>query len=263
VEKGKKGNMESVKRKPFQGVSNIVRFNWHFYLLALALIITAVVSNSYLLFPFDVIVLVVAFSALAGIIISLAVSWYIYDHSNLYLLSFMDELNISSQSRLVTINAGFDETSAIIQSKYPKISLTVFDFYDPLKHTEVSIERARKAYPAFPGTKTISTDEIPLEKNSTDIVFLLLAAHEIRNEKERVDFFCQLKEKLKENGKIVVVEHQRDFNNFFAFNFGFFHFYSTASWKRIFSRSGLILQAEIKHTPFLSIFTLQKNGATA
>jgi hypothetical protein len=250
--------MESIKRKPFQGVTNIVRFNWHFYVIAGILIVAVIIGQRFLNFPFDLLVLLVASGALLGIIISLLVSWFVYDRSNLYALHFLRDLQISPAAELVNINAGFDETSAILKANYPGASLTVFDFYDPQKHTEISIERARKAYPAFPGTRTISTNAIPLQENSIDVIFLILAAHEIRNDEERIAFFRQLKSALKANGKIVVVEHQRDPNNFFAYNFGFFHFHSNASWKRTFTGSGLIIEKETKHTPFLSNFILRK-----
>jgi hypothetical protein len=250
--------METIKRKPFQGVINIVRFNWHFYIIAGVFIIAAIIALRFLNFPFDLLLLLVASGALSGIIISLLVSWYVYDRSDLYALKFLRDLNISSTADLVNINAGFDETSAMLKANYPSASLTVFDFYDPQKHTEISIERARKAYPAFPGTQIISTSAIPLQENSIDVVFLILAAHEIRDDEERVRFFGQLKNALKANGKIVVVEHQRDLNNFVAYNFGFFHFFSTASWKKTFSGSGLKMEKESKHTPFLSLFILRK-----
>lgn len=250
--------METVKRKPFQGVRNIVRFNWHFYVLALALLVAAITGRRFLNPPVDQLVLLFAFAALSGMLISLLVSWYVYDKSDLYSLTFLNALNISAGAKLVNINAGFDETSAIIQSKYPEASLTVFDFYDPAKHTEVSIERARKAYPPFPGTKIIQSAAIPLEENSADVIFLILAAHEIRDDEERAAFFRQLKNALKSEGEIVVVEHLRDFNNFFAYNFGFFHFHSHATWLKTFSEPGLKIVSETKHTPFLSLFILQK-----
>ncbi len=250
--------METVRRTAFQGVINIVRFNWHFYVLALSLVAGLLCAAFFLPFPLSWIFFGFVLAIISGTFISLFVSWYVYDHSRLYELNFLKPLQISSSQTLVNVNAGFDETSGILHSKYPDASLAVFDFYDPKKHTEVSIERARKTYPPYPGTKTISTKAIPLRENSADVIFLILAAHEIRNHNERVGFFRQLKNALKEDGKIVVVEHQRDLQNFFAYTIGFFHFFSNAIWKRTFKDSGLNIVSETKHTPFLSIFILQK-----
>ena len=255
--------MERLNRKPFQGVTNIVRFNWHFYVIALIVVTAALFLKQFLPHYLELAATILVGSAIAVTVISLTISYYIYDLSTLYTLDWLDDLNIGSNTKLVTISAGFDETSSTLTKKYPGSDLEVFDFYDPEKHTEVSIERARKAYPVFPGTKTINTSAVPLKVNSTDHIFLILAAHEIRNIDERINFFSQLRNALKPEGKIIVVEHQRDLANFLAYNFGFFHFHSTNSWKKVFKEAQLAEIEELKLTPFISAFILKKNGITA
>src|SRR3954467_14181058 len=128
-----------MERVAFQGVTNIIRFNWHFYLIAIGCITGCFIFHQYLL------ILLIVLST----VVSLGVSWYVYDYSGLYDLGWMD---FSSVHHILNINAGFDETSALLSRKYSSASLTVLDFYDPAKHTEVSIERARKAYGPYPGT---------------------------------------------------------------------------------------------------------------
>ena len=152
------------------------------------------------------------------------------------------------------------ETSSLLKTKFPGAALFVFDFYDPKKHTEVSIKRARKAYLPFPGTQQANTNHLPLKSNSTDKIFAILSAHEIRNDDERISFFRELKRVLKPSGKIFVTEHLRDPANFMAYNFGFFHFHSKPSWLKTFHRSGLTITNEIKITPFITTFILDKNG---
>lgn len=207
--------------------------------------------------------MVMLLGILLSIGLSLTVSHYIYDRSDLYSLNWLDPFKIGSGKQLVTINAGFDETSALLAQKYPDSDLTVFDFYDPAKHTEVSIERARKRYSVFPGTKTISSSDIPLKENSVDCIFLILSAHEIRNLQERIEFFGQLQKSLRTEGRIVVVEHLRDSWNFFAYNIGFFHFFSKESWLKTFEYAALNKTEEIKLTPFISAFILNKNGTAS
>lgn len=56
------------------------------------------------------------------------------------------------------------------------------------------------------------------------------------------------------------MEHLRNTPNFLAYNIGFFHFYSKAIWLKNFNTAKLKLVKEIKHTPFISIFVLEKNG---
>ena len=252
--------MDPLTRKSFQGVMNIIRFNWHYYIIAIGLM--ALLFLSTLLLPDQVRITaaVIVILIVVSLILSLAVSWYIYDHSPLYTLNWLDRLGISPGQHLVNINAGFDETSPLIAAKYPGIVLNVFDFYDPLRHTEISIERARKTYSVFPGTETISTTDVPLAANSTDFILLILSAHEIRKEAERVIFFTQLRKALTSGGRIVVVEHQRDLPNFIAYNAGFLHFFSAKTWKQTFAGAGLSIRSIEKITPFISTFILSKNG---
>lgn len=250
-------------RKPFQGVWNIIRFNWQFYILAIVSIIVLLLLrnnfNAALRAASDILVVLI----LGSTLISLVVSCYIYDFSNLYTLSWLDTLPIKGNHKIVNINAGFDETSNLLKSKFANSELLVFDFYDPAKHTEVSIKRARKAYPPFPNTQQVKPADLPLQDNSADKIFAILSAHEIRNEEERKSFFKELRRVLSPTGQIIVTEHLRDAANFLAYNIGAFHFHSKASWLKAFQSSGLRVAEEIKITPFITTFILDKNGVTS
>ncbi len=253
--------MEKV-RKPFQGVWNIIRFNWPYYVLAAlsaaGLLLLRLNFNTAVRGASDILVILIIGSTL----ISLVVSSYVYDFSNLYNLSWLDKLPVKNSGKIVNINAGFDETSELLKSRFASSELVVFDFYDPARHTEVSIKRARKAYPAFPNTQQINPARLPLQDNSASMIFAILSAHEIRNDIERNCFFKELRRVLLPTGKIIVTEHLRDAANFLAYNIGAFHFHSKASWLRAFKASGLQVSEEIKITPFITTFILYKNGAT-
>jgi hypothetical protein len=248
-----------MNRKPLQGVINIIRFNWHFYLFAIGLItglfvIKQIASEWGLLFDFFIGII------LFNVLISLSVSWYVYDNSGLYSLNWLNFLNIEKGKTIVNINAGFDETSPILNHKYQPGKLTVLDFYNPLEHTEVSIKRARKAYPPYPDTISVSTSNVGLKEKSFQYIFLFFAAHEIRNEVEQVILFKQINQSLALDGKVIVLEHLRDWPNFLAYNIGFFHFYSKSKWFSTFNKAGLSVTKTIKITPFLTAFILQNNG---
>jgi SAM-dependent methyltransferase len=197
------------------------------------------------------------------ILISLFVSFWIYDLSNLYTLDWLGRLNVNSAHKIVNINAGFDETSILLQAKYPGAVLAVFDFYDPVNHTEVSIKRARKVYPAYKNTVQITTSALPLQNNTADYIFVILAAHEIRQDAERIQFFRELNRTVKDSGKIIVTEHLRDLPNFLAYNIGFFHFLTGASWQKTFKCSGLSIYGKVKITPFITTYFLEKNGISS
>jgi ubiquinone/menaquinone biosynthesis C-methylase UbiE len=244
-------------RKPFQGVYNILRFNWHSYVLAAALALTLTLLSHLLPLAYNVITGTIIFMVILTTLISLGVSLYVYDLSGLYKLDWVDEVTVSN-GKIINVNAGFDETSVLLQQKYPEANITAYDFYDPLKHTEVSIKRARKAYTPFEGTVRIDTSAIPLANDDVDNIFLIFSAHEIRNESERGIFFNEIKRVLKPGGKVILMEHLRNGPNFLAYNWGFFHFISKSLWYKTFNRAGLRLCAEEKFTPFITKFILEK-----
>jgi len=250
-------------RKSHQGVWNIVRFNWHFYVLAIVMSLGALGLSFLTSALIQYLLLFTAFMIVFTSIVSLLVSYYVYDCSNLYKLKFLDQLIILPEENLVNIHAGFDETSVLLKEKFKTVSLSVLDFYDPHKHTEVSIKRARKAYPPFPNTQKTTTHQLPLKTASVDVITLIFSVHEIRDADEREVFFKELYRVLKPTGKIIIVEHLRDVPNFLAYTIGFLHFYSKNTWLPLFTKTNFTLEKEQKVTPFVSSFTLNKNAITS
>lgn len=248
-----------LNRKPFQGVFNIIRFNWHFYLIVGIVLAFLLYSHQYLAESIQLFTFWFSLLAILTISVSLIVSYYVYDLSDLYQLYWLPALD---NKTVLNINAGFDETSKIIKSKWRNGELTICDFYDPKKHTEISIKRARKAYPPDKNTVQVSTDKLPFLDNSFDYSLAILSAHEVRDKKERIEFFKELNRITKSKGEIFVTEHLRDLNNFIAYTIGFFHFHSRSSWIDTFEQANLKVKGEIKTTPFLTTFILEKNGNT-
>lgn len=93
--------MEKLNRKPFQGTFNIIRFNWHFYVIALGLILILQLSAFWqgqlqIFGPGNLqqvvatTVNIISIVVLVLMIISLAVSAYIYDLSGLYTLRWIN-----------------------------------------------------------------------------------------------------------------------------------------------------------------------------
>ncbi len=242
------------------GVINIVRFNWGYYFFSALLLLSLSLIYIFSTKQYAICITVLFFTVAVATLASLLVSYYVYDASDLYKLKWLRTTGI--HDKILNITAGFDEISVLLKDKYPGADLVVFDFYDKSRHTEISIERARRAYPAFPGTRTVATNSLPLPGNSVDQIYVILAAHEIRNDTERARFFRELNRVLKQPGNIIVTEHLRDLPNFLAYNIGFFHFLSKSLWLKTFREAGLIIKCEIKITPFISTFILGKNGIT-
>jgi hypothetical protein len=248
--------MEAMVRKPFQGVSNIIRFNWHFYAIAIVVIAGAVLAgmwNTTLYWVCNTMI----FGIILLLVTSLAISYYVYDYSPLYQFEWLAEFAHKPKS-IINIHAGFDETSQILAACFPNAKLTVFDFYDPERHTELSIRRARKAYPEFSNTINITTEHIPVLEQPADLLFNIFALHEIRDGNERVNFLKEQRSALSETGRCFVVEHLRDVRNFLAYNIGFFHFFPESEWTKTFIQAGLTTEDTIRVTPFVKVFILKK-----
>ncbi len=248
-------------RRPFQGVRNIIRFNWPFYALSLSIVFALLI---FICFTEDAVFVVAAKVLLplvaVPILVSLMVSLYVYDLSRFYNFDWLDSRGTEGPGRIVNINAGFDETSEILERKFPACELIVLDFYDSKRHTEPSIARARRAYPPFAETRTVSTHRLPLTDGSIDKVFAIMSAHEIRDHDERIAFFEELERIITRDGKIVVVEHLRDGANLLAYNIGAFHFLTRAVWQETFDAAKLKIEKEKKLTLFVTAFFLKRDG---
>lgn len=248
-----------LKRGPFQGVVNIVRFNWHFYLLGLLVILALIGICPLLPEWLKTLCEFVYTLALIATFVSLFISYLIYDQSKLYQLEWLPDLN---GQQVLSVTAGFDEVSEILKSKSKSIHLSVCDFYDPHKHTELSIRRARKAYPPHSGTISVVTDSLPFSNHRFNYILAILSVHEIRDPEERITFFKELVRVLHPGGTIYVTEHLRDLPNFIAYTIGAFHFHSRSTWKATFEKAGLTIDREILNNPFIRTFILITNGDT-
>ncbi len=249
-----------VERGRFEGVRNIVRFNWQFYALALAAlaVIAGLVSGSALPGIFNLALVFGAATAFLYVCVSLLVSHFIYDRSDLYRFAWLRKINLPANGNFINIHSGFDETSLHLQRIFPDAGWQILDFYDSKIHTEVSIARARKHRPPLPQTAGIQADDWKLESGSADAVFGLLAVHEIRSDEGKAAFFGEARRVLKPGGVFVLAEHPRDTANFMAYGPGFLHFFSESTWRKAFAEAGFQVADAFRITPFVKIFVLKK-----
>ena len=244
-----------IKRRKFQGVLNILSFNRHFYVIGL-IVLALIIGSQYVLQWNQDLLWFIIWGFIYGLLMPLIVSAYVYDFSGFYDFDWLKKLNLEDNTDKLNlnINAGFDETSFIIKGILPKSKLQVYDFYNVKQHTEPAIIRARKVSLVYPNTQEIDSTMLPLEDNSVDNIFLVSAIHEMRKQKEKIQFLQECKRVCKSEGKVIMVEHLRDFPNFLAFTIGFTHFFSSSTWKKAYKEAGYTSIVETKFTPFMSIF---------
>ena len=245
-------------RGKWQGMMTIARFNWPFYVAALAVMLASLAG--VVLLPALVWRLVCGGAAAGSAYFlfgSLGVSHLIYDRSDLYRWGWLERaLRGAGTRQFIFCHSGFDECSQALREKFPDAGWQVLDHFDETQMTEASIRRARRMFPPTPGTLAAAYDGWPANAASADVVLGLLAIHEFRSEAERGDWFSEARRCLREGGRVVLVEHLRDLANFIAFGPGFLHFHSRESWRRAWECAGFRLLDEFRITPWVRVFVL-------
>lgn len=248
-----------MSRTKWQGLLAIMRFNWPYYAAALAMLPLAVFfAISAHALPLKILGLLMAAAAGYFLVVSSAVSHAIYDRSDLYRWRWLKKVLAGTKPEAaIFCHAGFDECSAALRETLPLKTWLVLDHYQPATMTEASIRRARKLFPPTADTVACPHDCWPMEDAAVDLVFGILAIHELRSESERGAWFSEARRCLRPGGRIILVEHLRDLANFFAFGPGFLHFHSRAAWQRSWMNAGCEVAEEFRVTPWINIFILR------
>ena len=247
-------------RRPFEGVTQIVRYNWPFYVIAATLLGAGGVLIGTLDLPQPAVAIFAVFMVptVFWVLSSIAVSFYVYDLSLLYRWEWLREVVQNPPRTWVGFHAGLDETSDAIRRLFPASEGRALDMYDPAKMTERSIERARSSIPAAGTRASVDFGALPFPDSTCDAVFLILAAHELRDPQDRVRFFRELRRILHPGGRLILVEHLRDAWNFAAYGPGIRHFFSRAEWLRVAKEGGLLKESERSLTPFVRCFVFSR-----
>lgn len=250
----------SMIREPYRGVTQVVRYNWPFYVGALGAALGVVVAVTLLEPPELLTALALAAAALALFwsIASIVVAHWVYDRSPLYRWDWLAAELERRPARWVNVHAGLDETSAELLRIFPARA-TVLDIYDQRVMSEPSIVRARQTsrppVPALPA----DPEHLPLEDGVCDGAFVIFAAHEIRRPESRDRFFAELRRVLQPGSRAVLIESLRDLPNFIAYGPGFLHFISRREWRRTVRAGGFTIARERSITPFVRIFVLDRS----
>lgn len=241
-------------RKPFEGTWNVVRFNWPRYVAGIFVVAFTFTLATTGQTRLSTLFWCAGLVALLMLVLPLIASYWIYDRSGLYRMAWLDGL---APPVVLNMTAGFDECSSTLASRYATAKLFVVDFFDPTRHTEPSIARARKAYPPYPGAEHTFGHVLPLPDASVDLAVGFLALHEIREHRDRVKLLGEVRRVLAPHGQLMITEHLRDLPNAIAFSIGVLHFHSDKTWTRAFKEAHFRLERRHRTTPFITTYVLR------
>ena len=248
--------VERAPRGQFDGVLQIVRYNWTLYIVAV-FVSALVVGLVYLLHPPSALAGLLILGALAAVFwlaVSLAVSHYVYDRSDLYRWEWIRDRVAPSPRHVVNIHAGLDETSQALLEMYPAAKVTILDIYDSAEMPEPSIARARREARSTLASVKADFRRLPLQTGSADFVTVIFVAHELRRAASKEAFFREAARVLQPGGRLLLLEHLRDGWNLAAFGPGAFHFFPRGEWLRVAGATGFHLGGEISRTVFVRAF---------
>jgi SAM-dependent methyltransferase len=245
-------------RRPYQGVIQILQFNWRSYVATAGSIGVALLALPFLAEPGRTVLLLGTAPALFWLASSLLVSHYVYDRFPLYDLNWIHSVLSRAPQRWINIHCGLDETSAVLAAIFPEASSQVVDIFDPLVMSETSIRVARRVtHHTIPST-SMQYDSFAFPAAWFDAAFSIFAAHELRHHDQRVRLFREIARILAPGGKFILMEHSRDWRNFLAFGPGFLHFFSESAWRKTASDAGLTVLTELSMTPFVHVYVLRR-----
>jgi len=246
------------RRGEWQGMVTIVRLNWPYYLVAgitlLATLIGILLRQSIGVRLMCGVALAASIYFLVG---SLGVSHLIYDRSDLYRFGWVDRALRGLQvNDAIFCHSGFDEMSLELREKLGNIGWQNLDHFDQGQMTEASIRRARRRYPPVEGTLPAPHGHWPISADAADVIFGVLAIHELRSDPQRAAWFAEARRCLRSGGRLILVEHLRDAANLLAFGPGFLHFHSRENWRRSWESAGFRPLDEFRITPWVRVFVL-------
>jgi SAM-dependent methyltransferase len=243
------------RRITFTRALRVAGYNWPLYTAAGTVVIIGLVVLCLPGVPPTVRWLCAAAVAIAawfGCASFLAFHW-MFDRSELLDGQWLAQELPQAPRRWVQINVGLEETTLPMGRVFPEAEGKMLDLYNASVMTEPAVTRARQQG-AGATAVAVQPDSLPVEDGWADVVVVMLAAHEIRDDGKRQRFFQELCRIVAPDGKLIVVEHLRDLAAALAFGPGMFHFYPRTEWLRLGNTAGLDVQRERRITPLVRAF---------
>lgn len=239
------------------GTLAVIRFNWPKYVAAVA-IVAAAAAASGVGAPRQVATALWVAAGLGAVwaVTSLAATWWVYDHRQVYTQL---TAGLAAIGEWAAVHAGFDESGPALLAAigHPPASVTQIEL-----RPGASLRRARRQSPrGIAGSALCPAATGPGRSSgagpgtggaeSLDTIFVTFAAHEVRDPAGQRALFGGLRDALQPGGQLVVTEHLRNLANFAVYGPGALHFQPLATWHTRATEAGLSLESDTAITPFV------------
>jgi hypothetical protein len=163
--------------------------------------------------------------------------------------------------RWANITTGFDDSTSTLRRLMPRSQGEAVDVFDETVDHESALLVARRRFP--PATPPIRAGELArcLGTERYGAAFLLMSAHEAHGH-DRGALFAGIARALAPGGRLVLVEHLRDWPNRLAFGPGANHFQTRQTWLTAATDAGLMPIDEARLTPYVRGFVFERPVAT-
>jgi SAM-dependent methyltransferase len=239
------------------GAARIFLYNWPTYVGTWTAALVAIVAAAALQPRFLWLAAIAASIAVCWSVVSLLVSLYVYDRSELASGRWVPRLLDPATRMWAAVHAGLD-AEVELDGVMPGRCVARLDIFDPRVMTSPSISRARATTATTKEAIKCDPTSLPLQDAACDAVVVAFTAHEIRDRGAREAFFDELRRSLRPGGRVLLVEHLRDLANFAAFGPGYLHFVSRREWLRLAAHAKLAVASETRITPFILALALER-----
>ena len=238
---------------------DVVWFNYPTYLLAVAVTGIAGLAATVLPLPALVRMVLGAGASLSAwwLAASTAATVWVFELSGVTRWRWVAGCFKEPPASWLNITTGFDDTTYVLRQRFPGIEGRSIDVFNPAAKHDGPLRRARRRWPPT-GPQVSPGADLPVDVDSQDAVFLLMAAHEVRDRGLRRHLLGEAQRVLAPQGRLVLAEHLRGMANAIAFGPGVMHFYDRETWLADAGAARLRLVGERALTPFATAFVFER-----
>ncbi len=237
-----------LKNPQYSGTISSLLYNWPIFAALLFFGLVTLVAAALLPAPWHWLLLICGLGALALIVSIPGTSYLVYDWGQRHEYDRLAELgNMAQANVVIDVTCGKLRGTRGLLPHHHGGHYFLIDIYDESKMIDAALRRARTMEPPLQTDRRIyrrpgKATSLPLPHNWADVIHCNFSLHELADPADRQALFAEFARVLKPNGRLLIAEHGRDWQNLFAFGPGVFSFFSVTTWIHHMEEAGLTVQ---------------------